>query len=156
LKTGRRYGKVKKTGRSEALQMRHFYGWEGASAEIRALYEDLSAIWSRETCAPRLRPDWSPENRTLGQCSITAFLVQDLLGGEVRGVPLPDGSVHCFNEALGCRFDLTSAQFPNTVLDYENRPEQSREEHFADDGKRQRYELLKSRLLAAREARDRK
>jgi len=130
--------------------MRHFYGWEGASAEIRALYEDLSVVWSRETCAPRLRPDWSPENRTLGQCSITAFLVQDLLGGEVRGVPLPDGSVHCFNVVDGYLFDLTSEQFGEEILDYADRPLQQREAHFADEGKRRRYELLKARLLAAR------
>ena len=136
--------------------MSRFYGEETAAPEILRLFDELWPLWKIDTCAPRLRPDWSEANRTLGQCSITAFLVQDLLGGKVRGIPLPDGSVHCFNEALGCRFDLTSAQFPNTVLDYENRPEQSREEHFADDGKRQRYELLKSRLLAAREARERK
>ena len=134
--------------------MRHFYGWEGASAEVRALYEDLSAIWSRETCAPRLRPDWSPENRTLGQCSITAFLVQDLLGGEVRGVPLPDGSVHCFNVVDGYLFDLTSEQFGEELLDYSDRPLQQREAHFADEDKRRRYELLKARLLALREGRE--
>ena len=134
--------------------MRHFYGWEGASAEIRALYEDLSAIWSRETCAPRLRPDWSPENRTLGQCSITAFLVQDLLGGEVRGVPLPDGSVHCFNVVDGYLFDLTSEQFGEELLDYSDRPLQRRETHFADEGKRRRYELLKEGLLRLRAARN--
>ncbi len=134
--------------------MRHFYGWEGASAEIRALYDDLSAIWSRETCAPRLRPDWSPENRTLGQCSITAFLVQDLLGGEVRGVPLPDGSVHCFNVVDGYLFDLTSEQFGEEILDYADRPLQIRDEHFADEDKRRRYELLKARLLALREGRE--
>lgn len=132
--------------------MGHFYGEEGAGPEIRALYDELSEVWSLDTCAPRLRPDWSPENRTLGQCSITAFLVQDLLGGKVCGIPLADGSVHCFNEALGCVFDLTSAQFGDTALDYENRPEQSREAHFADEGKRQRYELLKARLLARRAA----
>ena len=136
--------------------MSRFYGEETAAPEILRLFEELWPLWKIDTCAPRLRPDWSEENRTLGQCSITAFLVQDLLGGKVRGVPLPDGSVHCFNEALGCVFDLTSAQFPGVTLDYQNRPEQSREEHFADDGKRQRYELLKSRLLAAREARERK
>ena len=134
--------------------MGQFWGQESAAPEIRELYEELWPLWTADTCAPRLRPDWSPENRTLGQCSITAFLVQDLLGGKVYGIPLADGSVHCFNETLGCRFDLTSAQFGDTVLDYENRPEQSREEHFADAGKRQRYELLKARLLAAREKED--
>ncbi len=133
--------------------MARFYGEERATEEIRALYDALWPLWTIDTCAPRLRPDWTEENRSLGQCSITAFLVQDLLGGKVYGVPLPDGSVHCFNEALGCVFDLTSAQFGDTVLDYENRPEQSREAHFADPGKKQRYELLKARLLAAREER---
>ena len=138
-----------------------FYGHEQAdvtavSAEYpgitnpKELYDALSGIWCEYTCAPRLRSDWSPENRTLGQCSITAFLVQDLLGGEVRGIPLADGSVHCFNVVEGFPFDLTSAQFGDEALDYENRPLQSREEHFADAGKRQRYELLKARLREAR------
>ena len=131
--------------------MSRFYGEETAPREVLALFDELWPLWTADTCAPRLRADWSEENRTLGQCSITAFLVQDELGGRVCGVPLDDGSVHCFNEALGCRFDLTSAQFPGVVLDYENRPEQSREAHFADEGKRQRYELLKARLLAERE-----
>ena len=135
--------------------MVRFYGEESAAPEVLRLYEELWPLWKIDTCAPRLRPDWSEENRTLGQCSITAFLVQDLLGGKVYGVPLPDGSVHCFNEAAGSVFDLTSAQFGDTVLDYENRPEQSREEHFADEGKRQRYELLKARLLEAREKENR-
>lgn len=129
-----------------------FYGMEGAPGEVRELYGELSGLWCIETCAPRLRPDWSPENRTLGQCSITAFLVQDLLGGEVRGIPLPDGSVHCFNVVGGYAFDLTSEQFGDAVLDYEDRPLQSREAHFANADKRQRYELLKARLLAARGA----
>ena len=132
--------------------MARFYGEETAATEILQLYEELWPLWTIETCAPRLRPGWTPENRTLGQCSITAFLVQDLLGGKVYGVPLPEGGVHCFNEALGCVFDLTSAQFGDEKLDYENRPEQSREVHFADAGKRARYELLKARLLAAEKA----
>ena len=130
--------------------MSRFYGEETAAPEILELYEQLWPLWQIDSCAPRLRPDWTPENRSLGQCSITAFLVQDLLGGKVYGLPLPDGSVHCFNEALGCVFDLTSAQFGEEKLDYENRSEQSRESHFADAGKRERYELLKARLLAAR------
>lgn len=131
--------------------MNRFYGREGATEEIRALYEELVPLWTIDTCAPRLRQEWSPENRTLGQCSITAFLVQDLLGGEVRGVPLPDGSVHCFNVVEGYAFDLTSEQFGDEVLDYADRPLQCREQHFADAGKRERYELLKARLLSARD-----
>lgn len=126
--------------------MGHFYGYEWVSEEIRTLYSRLSRVWCRETCSPRMRPDWSEENRTLGQCAITAFLVQDLLGGTVRGIPLEDGSIHCFNEVDGQVFDLTSEQFGELRLDYDHRQEQFREQHFADEGKRQRYELLKARL----------
>ncbi|MBR5427460.1 MAG: hypothetical protein IK118_03860 [Clostridia bacterium] len=132
----------------------NFYGWETADIREkhgltpRDCYDLLSGIWCAETCAPRMRPDWTPENKTLGQCSITAFLMQDLFGGRVYGVPLGDGNFHCFNVVGGCVFDLTSEQFGETVLNYDNRPEQFRETHFAKKEKRLRYEDLKARLSA--------
>ena len=46
------------------------------------LYDALSNIWCEYSCAPRLRKDWSENNKTLGQCSITAFLAQDIFGGK--------------------------------------------------------------------------
>ena len=124
-----------------------FYGQERAPVSVQMLFEDLRHVWCAETCAPRMRADWSPDNPTLGQCSITAFLVQDLLGGEVYGIPLPDGSVHCYNKAEGLVFDLTSDQFSDRTLSYENNPLQTREALFAQADKRERYELLKRRLL---------
>ncbi len=131
----------------------HFYGHEadirdGRGLSVRDYYDLLSEIWCAETCAPRMRERWTRENRTLGQCSITAFLMQDLFGGKVYGVPLEDGNFHCFNVAGGCLFDLTSEQFGDTVLCYDGCPEQFREIHFAKEEKRQRYELLKKRLFA--------
>ena len=95
-----------------------------------------------------MRSDWSPENKTLGQCSITAFLLQDLYGGKVFGVPLDDGNYHCFNVVGGCVFDLTSEQFGDKKLNYTDCPEQFRETHFAKEEKRQRYEVLKAKLFA--------
>ena len=130
-----------------------FYGWEKADIRDerdltpRDYYDILSEIWCPETCAPRMRDDWSKENKTLGQCSITAFLMQDIYGGKVYGVPLEDGNYHCFNVVGNCVFDLTSEQFGDVVLDYFDCPEQFREIHFANEEKRQRYELLKSRLF---------
>ena len=131
-----------------------FYGWESADIKDergltpREYYDLLSEIWCAETCAPRMRSDWSPENKTLGQCSITAFLLQDLYGGKVFGVPLDDGNYHCFNVVGDCVFDLTSEQFGDKKLNYTDCPEQFRETHFAKEEKRQRYELLKARLFA--------
>ena len=109
------------------------------------LYDALSGIWCEETCAPRMRMDWSEKNKTLGQCSITAFLAQDIFGGKVYGIPLKDGNFHCFNVVDGHVFDLTSEQF-ETELDYKNVIEQSREDHFAKEEKYQRYLLLKEKL----------
>lgn len=129
-----------------------FYGWENADIKDekgltpRDYYDLLNDIWSAETCAPRLRPDWREDNRTLGQCSVTAFLMQDIFGGKVRGIRRSDGNYHCFNDVDGCIFDLTSEQFGEEKLDYSDCPEQFREVHFKKDEKRQRYELLKEKL----------
>ena len=141
-------------------QLYRFYGWETADVRDasgrtpREYYDLLSEVWCAETCAPRMRADWSPANRTLGQCSVTAFLLQDLYGGKVWGIPLGDGSFHCFNEAGGRVFDLTSEQFGGTKLDYSSYTEQFREVHFAKEEKRLRYELLKE-LLGKRLAENR-
>ena len=130
-----------------------FYGWQAADIrDARGLtprdyYDLLSEIWCAETCAPRMRPDWSPENRTLGQCSITAFLLQDIYGGKVFGVPLGDGNYHCFNAVDGCVFDLTSEQFGEKTLEYSDCVEQFREDHFAKEEKKQRYQYLREKLL---------
>ncbi len=136
-----------------------FYGWENAlvpaqNAEYpgirtpRDLYNALWHIWEKETCAPRMQPDWNEENRTLGQCSITSFLAQDIFGGQVYGVPLEDGNYHCFNTAGGCVFDLTSEQFGNEKLDYSLLHEQKRETHFAKAEKQERYMRLKEALAS--------
>lgn len=110
----------------------------------RELYRALSELWCAETCAPRMRERWTPENRTLGQCSITAFLAQDIFGGKVYGIPLGDGAVHCYNAVGDCVFDLTCEQFGARAneLAYENNPEQCREVHFSKAEKRRRYERL--------------
>ena len=129
-----------------------FYGWQTADVEDafgrtpRDYYDILSELWCAETCAPRMRENWSPENKTLGQCSITAFLVQDIYGGKVYGIKRPGGNYHCFNDVDGCVFDLTSEQFGDEKLDYSDCPEQFREVHFAKEEKRLRYEGLKNRL----------
>ncbi|MGN0151144.1 MAG: hypothetical protein ACI39Q_01610 [Wujia sp.] len=135
----------------------HFYGWQYADVpavnkEYKGietpwdLYDALSEIWCADTCAPRMRDQWSKDNKTLGQCSITAFLAQDIFGGKVYGILRPGGNYHCYNVVGDCIFDLTSEQFGDEILVYENNPEQFREVHFAKEEKRLRYECLKERL----------
>lgn len=93
-----------------------------------------------------MRDDWSKENMTLGQCSITAFLVQDIFGGEVYGIEREGGNFHCYNVINGKTFDLTSEQFGDEKLNYEDNPTQSRDVHFAKEEKHERYLFLKSEL----------
>ncbi len=142
----------------------NFYGWQNADCKPvdsvfekienpRKLYDILSEIWCAETCAPRMRERWTRENKTLGQCSITAFLVQDIFGGKVYGIPREGGkNYHCYNvvplpDGSECIFDLTSEQFGDEKLCYENNPEQFREVHFKKEEKFQRYKFLKAELL---------
>lgn len=124
-----------------------FYGEEYVGENIKALFDDLLHVWAADTCAPRMRKGWSTDNPTLGQCSVTAFLVQDLLGGTVRGILRDGGNYHCYNVVDGVVFDLTSEQFGDEKLEYkDDDPVQYREVHFAKEEKRERYVLLKSRL----------
>lgn len=134
-----------------------FWGWENAHVMAVTdyyqgietpldLYDALSKIWCADTCAPRMRQSWSPENKTLGQCSITAFLVQDIFGGEVYGILRPGGNYHCYNVVGENKFDLTSEQFKEEILDYEENPRQYREIHFKKEEKYLRYEYLKREL----------
>lgn len=120
------------------------------------LFAVLQEVWCAETCAPRMRKDWTVSNPALGQCSVTAFLAQDIFGGTVRGILLPDGNYHCYNDVSGCIFDLTSSQFGADAanLSYQDNPEQLRTVHFARQEKEERY-LLLGKLLRDELARQR-
>lgn len=131
--------------------MYKFYGADDANImdknglTPKDYYDLLSSLWSFDTCAPRMRDSWSINNKTKGQCSITAFLMQDIYGGDVYGIPLGDGNYHCFNKVDRFIFDLTSEQF-HEPLDYSNAVLQSRDIHFMKEEKKNRYLLLKKRL----------
>lgn len=109
------------------------------------MYDILSLLWSKETCTPRMRDNWSINNKTLGQCSITAFLIQDIFGGDVYGIRLADGNFHCYNAIDGKIFDLTSEQFKEKLI-YDLKYPQERVVHFNKQEKYERYLLLKTKL----------
>lgn len=131
-----------------------FYGCENAERikpieefdfidNLLSAYDILSSIWCEKTCAPRMRKNWTEDNKTLGQCSITAFLIQDIFGGKVFGIEREDGNYHCYNQIEGLDFDLTSEQFKDEKLIYDNTNQQKREIHFSKAEKKERYEYLK-------------
>lgn len=133
-----------------------FYGWNTPEVKPinkkynkiksqRDLYDILSTIWCKDTCAPRMQDRWTSDNKTLGQCSITAFLVQDIFGGDVYGVRLDDGNYHCYNIVNGIKFDLTSEQFDHELI-YDDKYEQKRDDHFSKLEKYERYKYLSKKL----------
>ncbi len=114
------------------------------------LYELLKGAWCAETCAPRLRAGWTAQNSTLGQCSVTAFLVQDIFGGQVYAMKTENG-LHCYNVIQDYEIDFTCEQFGEraadlvydlTVDEVQNR---NADRHFGNGEKRFRYELLRER-----------
>ena len=133
-----------------------FYGWNTPEVKPinkkynkiksqRDLYDILSTIWCKDTCAPRMQDRWTSDNKTLGQCSVTAFLVQDIFGGDVYGVRLDDGNYHCYNIVNGIKFDLTSEQFDHELI-YDDKYKQKREVHFSKLEKYERYKYLSKKL----------
>ena len=113
--------------------------------DVDDLYEKLLNCWCKDTCAPRMRDNWSINNKTCGQCSITAFLAQDIFGGNVYGVLTENNNTHCFNVVDNQMFDLTSEQFSYS-LDYSKGTIQDRNIHFSKQEKYERYLYLKNKL----------
>ena len=81
--------------------------------ELRAAIE---SCWGRDTSDDP--GEWTPENRTRGQCGVTALVIRELLGGEilmadVHGSHL-EGERHAWNRLpSGEEVDLTADQFRN-------------------------------------------
>lgn len=142
-----------------SLLLNRILSYKGFSLEsttdwkVFELYTHLFDTWNRSTCTPRMQSRWTSLNRTTGQCSVTSFLIQDYLGGDVYGTPLNDTSVHCFNIINRKIYDLTSAQFDNseTKVNYDNATLQDRNTHFEKEEKYRRYlklsENIKTRLV---------
>lgn len=86
---------------------------------------------------------WTPENPALGQCGVTALVVNDLLGGDILKTQ-SSGGIHFYNRISGRRYDFTKSQFIVPII-YEDLPS-SREEAFSDTNAEQ-YNYLKSSVL---------
>lgn len=105
---------------------------------IEWLQKLLPQAWSRESSSK-----WTAENPACGQCGVTALVAQDLLGGELRKTPLPDGW-HFYNCINGRCVDFTESQFAEPVV-YADIPA-TWTEAFADTNDQQ-YAALRRRVL---------
>lgn len=76
------------------------------------LSERLREAWSADTSAD---PNWTTDNRPLGQCAVTALIVQDYEGGDLLRCAIPGGSHYWNRLPEGAEVDLTAGQFPEPV-----------------------------------------
>lgn len=81
---------------------------------LKQLEKIIRRCWSRETCFPPIRSQWTPENPAFGQCLPTALLVYKYFGGRI---------LHCRHQHHwwnrlpdGREVDLTRSQFSNNVI----------------------------------------
>lgn len=97
------------------------------------VYEILKKLWSIETSSK-----WTIENPAKGQCGVTALVIHDLFGEEIKKTQV-DEVWHFYNMINGKRYDFTSSQFFEEIT-YMDIPS-NREEAFADTNERQYYTL---------------
>jgi hypothetical protein len=104
--------------------------------EIERVRRALSASWSEETSSL-----WTSANPARGQCSVTALVVQQLLGGEILKTDV-DGQWHFYNRLEGEVVDFTAVQFDSATT-YLDLPATA-EEAFADTSREQFETLMES------------
>ncbi|WP_426025269.1 YunG family protein [Brevundimonas sp. TSRC1-1] len=98
----------------------------------------LKSAWSVETATT-----WTRDNPALGQCSVTALVVNDLLGGRILKTRVGP-NYHFYNLIDDTRIDLTSSQFGGQIA-YEDLPA-SRDDAFGDTTFKQ-YQALRRALF---------
>ena len=121
--------------------------------DIFELKEFLSYSWSKDTCSPGLRNEWNEDNPSLGQCAITALIVNDIFGGKIMRCMASSGS-HYYNLIDDKIVDLTKEQFLGEIPGYNEGQERTREYLLSNEDTKNRYLLLKNNLEKTKEEDD--
>ena len=100
----------------------------------------IKLSFTKETCYPSLKDIWTEDNKTLGQCAITALVVNDFLGGKIMRCMCETGS-HYYNLINGEIVDLTKEQFKE-LPSYQLSEERTREYLLSNDDTKNRYKIL--------------
>jgi hypothetical protein len=68
----------------------------------------------RQAWSPLTARQWTPQNKALGQCNVTALVIHARFGDEILKTRLPVGP-HFYNRIDERRFDFTDDQFTTPV-----------------------------------------
>ena len=109
---------------------------------------ELRKAWCRETAHPSYQSKWSVNNPSVGQCLVTALIIQDQCGGDIYSCKVGSNShfVNIINERI---IDKTAEQFGGSdKIKYISGSfrKRSRESLLKNKDVKQRYELLKARM----------
>ena len=113
--------------------------------KLEELESKLKKSWSKDTCSPGLKNDWCSDNPSMGQCAITALVVNDFLGGKIMRCMASTGS-HYYNLIDNEIVDLTVSQFLGEIPEYEKGAERTREYLLGNEDTRNRYLKLLNNL----------
>lgn len=102
----------------------------------------IRSAWTGDTSADE---SWSSDRPELGQCAVTALVIQDLFGGELRRT-VANGVSHYYNWIAGEEIDLTRAQF-DLPLALEEHSVRERAYVLSFPATVDRYNRLRNRLL---------
>lgn len=114
------------------------------SDDVRDFFQAIRDAWCRETSADA--DIWSPDAPSIGQCAVTALIVQDRLGGDllrstVRGIS------HYWNRIDGgAELDLTRAQFGADTIPDARPIARDRDYVLSFPDTAARYQLLRERM----------
>lgn len=114
-----------------------------------SLKKSFKNAWSKETCYPRQKDEWIKSNPALGQCAVTALVINDLYGGKIL---FSEDYNHFWNILpSGQEIDLTKEQFGEHVnfvdaqiIDRKNILDTKNAQRARTSD---RYELLRSKVL---------
>lgn len=109
--------------------------------KINGLKRLFLLSWKQETCSPGLKSEWTKENPALGQCAITALIVNDFFGGKIMRCMSSSGS-HYYNLIDDKLIDFTVEQFLGEIPQYDEGEERTREYLLSNEDTKNRYEKL--------------
>lgn len=112
---------------------------------LAALAGALRASWTADTSS---ETEWTPSNPTLGQCAVTALVVQDYYGGGLLRAVVPTGSHYWGLLDDGTEVDLTCEQF--AVFSPVSPPQPRTRDHVLSNPDTVcRYRMLAARVRTA-------
>ena len=113
--------------------------------DVVVLKKVLEKSWGKDTSYKAI---WSEENKSLGQCAVTALLVQYYLQGEIYKGNIKDERYSHFWNVLpnGEVIDLTKSQFGKNDIQFVNVKNKKVNELMCNNDVKRRYEILKNRV----------